>query len=255
MQKRVEEFQQLTRANWNETLEGSLCNARLAQCGNGLWMHKESGLTIQIDDKQPGVHVWAPGISDADLVTWVDLELNANPDRESFGTHLMKYMENLSMMAGQEADAEEDKMGSNMSPSNYIHLMAKLPSIEELSVAIDAHRTLTIYTFGDKLKSKEVVKRLGSQFEINAKPLNGRGGGADTKLNALEDERIMRNVASSMSDGVGWLMLQRTLQKIESEGLLCISIFCSKGRHRSVSMAELMRHYYMNAHVVHLTIR
>merc|ERR1711935_840945 len=122
--------------------------------------------------------------------------------------------------------------------------MHRLPSPEELSVVVRADRELTIYTFGDKLKKREAVKSLGSQWEINAKPLNGRGGGADLSCNALEDQRIMRNVASSMSEGVGRVMLQRTIQKIEQDDLLCISIFCSKGRHRSVSMAELMRRYY-----------
>ncbi len=37
---------------------------------------------------------------------------------------------------------------------------------------------------------------LGSITDVNAKPLNGRGGGANTRYNALQDRRIMRNVVS-----------------------------------------------------------
>ena len=66
----------------------------------------------------------------------------------------------------------------------------------------------------------------------------------------------MRNVVSSMSESTGLLMLKRTIQKIEEEDLGCISVFCTQGRHRSVSMAEAIRaRYYPQAEVKHLTIR
>ena len=134
----------------------------------------------------------------------------------------------------------------------------RMPTVDELVGVgkVDTERELTIYTYGDKLKTKAALNQMGCQFHVNAKPLNGRGGGADTKQNALQDERIMRNVASSLCEGIGLVILQQTLAKVELEGLSCISIFCSKGRHRSVSMAELLRmQYYPNARVVHLTIR
>ena len=61
---------------------------------------------------------------------------------------------------------------------------------------------------------------------------------------------------SSMCDGSGVLMLKRTVAAIEADDLHTISVFCTKGRHRSVSLAEALRaRYYPRAEVKHLTIR
>ena len=138
------------------------------------------------------------------------------------------------------------------------------------------------------------LHELGSKLDVSAKPLEGRGGGANTHFNALQDSRehtsfilcsslkicvfadlrldtysltlsliqpqrtlvgIMQNVVTSLSDTTGALWLQRIVQAIESGGLDCISIFCTKGRHRSVSAAEVLRaRFYPRAHVEHLTI-
>ena len=43
---------------------------------------------------------------------------------------------------------------------------------------------------------------LDSITDVNAKPLNGRGGGANTRYNALQDRRIMRNVVSKTTLGI-----------------------------------------------------
>ena len=93
------------------------------------------------------------------------------------------------------------------------------------------------------------------QFNINAKPLTGYGGGANIRKNALQDRRIMLNVAASMSEGHGLRLLANAVRKIEQEDLKCISVFCAKGRHRSVSLATLLKLiYYPRATVTHLTI-
>ena len=66
----------------------------------------------------------------------------------------------------------------------------------------------------------------------------------------------MRNVVSSMCEGTGALVLKRTIAAIETDGLHTISVFCTKGRHRSVSVAEALRaRYYPKAEVKHLTIK
>ena len=58
-----------------------------------------------------------------------------------------------------------------------------------------------------------------------------------------------------MCDGSGVLMLKRTVASIEAD-LHTVSVFCTKGRHRSVSLAEALRaRYYPRAEVKHLTIR
>ena len=91
---------------------------------------------------------------------------------------------------------------------------------------------------------------------FNAKPLNGRGGGADLKRNATQDARIVRNVCASMAGGEGLEWLRRVVRAIEAEDLHCASVFCSQGRHRSVSAALILRsRYYPNAEFVPLNMR
>jgi len=138
--------------------------------------------------------------------------------------------------------------------------LSKLPTPGEMSeilgreVRVD--RMLTILTWGDALTSKAAVRQKGAQIHINAKPLSGRGGGADLKHNALQDAKIVRNVVTSMNAGVGLRWLHSVVRRIEEGDLSCVSVFCSKGRHRSVSSAEVIRSvYYPQATIVHLTIR
>ena len=132
--------------------------------------------------------------------------------------------------------------------------LTRLPTA--VALGADEDRELTIYTWGDALSTKAALKQLGSQLDVNAKPLNGRGGGANTRYNALQDTRIMRNVVSSMCEGTGALVLKRTVRAVEAGDMHIISVFCTKGRHRSVSMAEALRaRYYPKAEVKHLTIK
>ena len=66
----------------------------------------------------------------------------------------------------------------------------------------------------------------------------------------------MLNVATSLSRGHGHRLLANAVRKIEEEDLHCISVNCAKGRHRSVSLAMLLKLvYYPQAKVTHLTIR
>ena len=48
--------------------------------------------------------------------------------------------------------------------------------------------------------------------DVNAKPLNGRGGGANTRYNALQDTRIMRNVVSKTTLGIWVAFFQERQQ-------------------------------------------
>ena len=72
---------------------------------------------------------------------------------------------------------------------------SKLPPAEELARqiwgegsgrSIDTQRQLRIMTWGDRLMKAGAVTARGSQWNINAKPLNGRGGGANVHRNALQ---------------------------------------------------------------------
>lgn len=239
-------------------LVASLETARFDGYGQGLWVHSASGCTVEV--RQGRVVCSSPKWQE-DVTLWVELELASAPGCDRFGAALLEYVDNLLHFAGEEAepDADAPMDASSQVARDEVDVdtgKRKLPTAEDLGVEVNHERELVIYTWGDKLKTKAALQHLGSQWDINAKPLDGRGGGADTKLNALQDRRIMRNIASSMSEGRGRVLLSQALRKIEAEGLHCISVFCSKGRHRSVSMAELLRAgYYPAAQVVHLTIK
>ena len=162
---------------------------------------------------------------------------------------------------GGGGDGGRSGRGSNKMGATSEVDLSKLPTPAELGAAlggliINEGRELTIMTWGDDLLSKAAVKARGAEKHFNAKPLEGRGGGADLKQNALEDSRIVRNVVSSMTFGIGARWLAGTVRQIEEGNLRCVSVFCSKGRHRSVSSAEILRaRFYPKARVVHLTIR
>ena len=94
-----------------------------------------------------------------------------------------------------DAAADDDTAVAESNDMDYeSRCRAKLPSPEELSAMIwgdgdrqiDPSRQLHIYTWGDHLMKASALKTRGSQWNINAKPLNGRGGGANVHKNALQ---------------------------------------------------------------------
>lgn len=197
----------------------------------------------------------------ADLVA---LEMQAYPDCQGLGMRLLIAVQDMVHMASAAADPQADPVGIRpVQGDDYeARALAKLPSAEDLCVMIwgEGKRKLTaqaleILTWGDAILSEKSDKLKSAKFHVNAKVLNGRGGGADTSENALEDTRIMLNVAESLAEGRGLQHLQQTVRRIEEEGASCISIKCTKGRHRSVSMAMLIhKKYYPSGTVKHLTI-
>lgn len=215
----------------------------------------------------------AAGLGEAELARFVAMELAADRPQE-FGAQLVEGVQSMLHMSGTEADAAPDGSGGGAAAdggaagnggSMLERALEKLPSIAQVrshprwvdsGLDVKRDRRLHIYTWGDALMKKTALKSRRSQFDVNAKPLNGRGGGADTKQNALQDQRIMVNVAGSLADARGMQLLVQTLRKIEAEDLSVISTFCTKGRHRSVSLALLLKHgFYPHATIEHLTIK
>ena len=93
-----------------------------------------------------------------------------------------------------------------------------------------------------------------SQFDFNARVLSGRGGGVDLRVMNGTSEEVQRNVASC-SAFPRWL--ESVCYRVEESNppLHTISIRCTKGRHRSVAAAEIMKTFdYPSANVRHLTI-
>lgn len=123
-----------------------------------------------------------------------------------------------------------------------------LPTAAELNVTAD--RPLHILTWGRALMKTAPHT---SQHTFNAAVLNGRGGGVDLKkFNGLS-EGVQHNVARC-SLFPEWLRL--VCSAIEKNNYTCVSIVCTKGRHRSVAAAEILqRLYYPEAIINHLTIK
>ena len=65
------------------------------------------------------------------------------------------------------------------------------------TVSMTVHCVQTIFTWGDALMTQHELQQLGSQLDVNAKPLEGRGGGADTHFNALQDSSERANCRST----------------------------------------------------------
>ena len=245
-------------------MERTLLNSGFIKCCETEFVHPGVGITVELTSDGLG-SIEANGVDTEAIGAFVVLDLEAHPDRSLFGHRLVIGIQDMRKMSSTSADPAEKCVPVSTDDSEFEQrCRKKLPTSDELEVLIwpdgcfhiTRERQLHIYTWGDAMMNKAALRARGSTFQINAKPLNGRGGGADITHNALQDPRIMLNIAGSLSDARGGLMLRQTVRKIEEEDHRCISVFCTKGRHRSVSMALLLRLlYYPNAIVEHLTIK
>lgn len=255
----------------------SLGSAGFMACGVCEHVHVGAGISIELVTPSTRVGatitVVAEGVDADAIVAFLELEFEVAPDCVEFGPRLVTCVRDMRHMGGESTSKSDHVIVGDSTNRDHTdddsdieaRCRTKLPTPQELSCAIwpDSARTiastrvLKIFTWGDALMKKSALKARGSQFDINAKPFNGRGGGVDIKNNnALQDPKIMLNVASSMAEERGRLMLRQTVRKIEEEDLHTISTFCSKGRHRSVSAAVLLKLiYFPNATIEHLTIK
>eukprot|EP00035_Acanthoeca_spectabilis_P027583 m.467113 g.467113 ORF g.467113 m.467113 type:complete len:401 (-) comp25919_c0_seq1:42-1244(-) len=243
----------------------SLSVSGFIACSREEHVHASEGITVIVSTTAT-VLVSAQGVEANAIAAFLALELEIAPNCAAFGARLIQAVKDMRHMAsdgpGEEVHDNEDEVDESTAQSRC---RAKLPSAADLSCdiwpegiqKINSGRRIVIYTWGDALMKRSALKARGSQFDINAKPLSGRGGGADIrKYNALQDPKIMLNVASSLAEERGRLMLKQTVRKIEEEDLQIISTYCSKGRHRSVSLALLLKlMYYPHATIEHLTIK
>lgn len=216
-----------------QALDAPLISAGFAACGPGLYVHSGRGVTIEVGE---ALVITVDGIDTEDLADYVRLQLE---DVGMFGKQLLEWT--TAQRAAEPGFLEEEEAGAREDSLEF------LPSPEELKVTQE--RPLLIYTWGKALRKGPPPD---SQFNFNAGVLNGRGGGADLRtMNGLS-EQVQKNVASC---GLFPRWLQMVTSKIETAGLDKVSVNCTKGRHRSVAAAEIMKSvYYPNATVKHLTI-
>lgn len=240
----------------------------LLLCGfekyRNIYQNHDSGVYLEFKNLS-SFDISAGGIDSDSMKKFLKLEFASGDDISKFGENVVDSVKNMRIMKSDECEPDKDdqKEPEGSEDMGEERCVRKLPSREELNLeiwpnkekTINSERMITILTWGDKILSKASVKQMGSQYDFNAKTLDGRGKGVDLRKNALKNPKLVLNVASSLSEGKGKVMLCQTLRKIENEDLDAISIFCSKGRHRSVSMALLLKAgYYHNAELKHLTI-
>lgn len=217
-----------------EAVGPSLQAAGFASCGPGVWSNGDSGVTVEVGEE---LAITVDGIDADDLVDWASMQLAA--DVGSFGTRLVEW---VTAQRAAEPGFSEDAGGVDDDEG-----LDFLPSAEELGVKKE--RDLLIYTWGKAIRK---AAPSDSEHNFNAGILNGRGGGADLRtMNGLSDE-VQNNVASC-NLFPRWISM--VCAKVEHSDLHTISINCTKGRHRSVAAAEILRRlYYPHATVRHLTI-
>ena len=110
-------------------------------------------------------------------------------------------------------------------------------------------RPLVIYTWGRKLRKRQpdCVQR-----NFNAAILNGRRRGINLKKLDGRSEEVQGVVRKCklFAD-----LMSSVQEVIEKDDLHIVAFNCSKGRHRSVAAAELLRELaYSNAEIIHLEL-
>jgi hypothetical protein len=178
---------------------------------------------------------------------------------EGFGAGLVRWVADAIVQDGADGAGpayDDGTHGEDEEDDGAVDVgIDRLPTPAQLGATTD--RPLTIYTWGDKVVSQvHLEHETGCVRHFNAKPLNGRGGGASLKVNATQDARIVRNVCASMAGGEGAEWLRRLVHTVERADEHAISVYCSQGRHRSVGAAlVLVNRYYPNARFVPIKMR
>jgi len=213
----------------------SLVAAGFVAYGHGIFSHGDRGATVEVGVSELSLTV--DGIDAEDLSDRASIQLQV--DVANFGKSFVEW---VTAQRSPEPGFTED--GGEVAAGEGLEF---LPPGEELGVTGD--RELLVLTWGKALRKAAPPE---SECNFNAGILNGRGGGADLRtMNGLSDE-VQSNVACC-SLFPRWISM--VCAKVEHSDLRCISINCTKGRHRSVAAAEILRKlYYPRATVRHLTI-
>jgi len=120
---------------------------------------------------------------------------------------------------------------------------------DDLDIKPDPHRPLVIYTWGDKVQKGPPRE---SEKNFNAKCLNCRGGAIDLRRMNGTWPILQAKVKSCSTFG---FFVNAFIKTVEREDLKVVSVNCSKGRHRCVSFAEVIREYYPLLVVHHLSLK
>jgi len=211
-------------------------DAKYAEYGE-LWVQEDRGVTFQFRGDKYQVIV--DGLGQADVDDFVAFTAHCG-DYQGLPAAIATWSraEKSDNAGFDEGEAEED--GCDHLDLRYI------PSPSDIGA--DTTRPLKILTWG-RAMLKQPPK---ADRNFNAAVLNGRGGGVDLRHNNGTSEVVQARI-SRCSKFPEWISM--VVGKIEQEDYKVVSVNCTKGRHRSVAAAEIMKKvYYPSAEVQHLTI-
>jgi len=242
----------------NGTFLKALLDAGFENYGNNIYVHSKTGrgVTIEQDLDLPGMlSVSCDGLHFEDVCEFLRLELVAIFTTENEDARIVSirtFPRRILDWARANVDAglgfiEDEDDDDNLPPEDDDF------SIEtqylSKDIKFDANRKIAIYTWG-----RALLKAAPPQAEVNfnAAVLNGRGRGINLKKNNGLSIEIQSQVSKCSLFPV-WM--EMVIGKVEKENLHAISINCTKGRHRSVAAAELLKKlFYRNAVIHHVTI-
>ena len=112
-------------------------------------------------------------------------------------------------------------------------------------------RQLVIYTWGASLR-KLCPKQTQHNFNVCGISYRKNCTGVDLrKMTGMDDELKMKVESSPRFE----MYISSNINVVERDDLTIISVNCRKGRHRSVSVANILKDkYYPNSKVIHLEL-
>jgi len=155
-----------------------------------------------------------------------------------------KYNPSSSVKVKGKAKTKAKKKIVNESNKDYLY--------ESLRNDIDSDRELNIYSYGKKHR-KRLPPQMKCQANFNACILSGRRAGLNLKkLNGLSLD-VQKSVETSKNFDT---FLSMIVKKIEKDNLTSIAIYCSAGRHRSVTCCEILKKkLYPKSKVYHVELK
>lgn len=112
----------------------------------------------------------------------------------------------------------------------------------------NSSRKLTITTWGTEQSGVRGHPPKESQYNVNASVLVSCKKGLNLKQMDGRDRQIQRRICRASTFDT---LLRSTVKNIEKKELTNISVNCSKGRHRSVAFAEILKQYYYPMSTTH----
>lgn len=235
----------------NEHFCNGLRDCGFVKCGPDIWVESTGGrgVTLERDGVQAlGVWVSCDGLHNEDVIDFLRLlSEKSKPNAADYSTWPKQILQwTRANTTGDGFEEEEDGTGEDHNEIDCsIETLFLNPELKRIA---NPERELRVSTWGRALMKGPPI----GAVNFNASVLSGRGHGVNTrKMNGLWIE--IQSQVSKCSMFPMWIEL--VIRKIEKEDIHHISINCTKGRHRSVAAAELLKKlYYKRADIHHLTI-